>query len=83
MHSHQHLRNEGYTHKGWFGICPVYLGNLDQEYCVKVAPRWWFVVPLFVVSEWWQGAIIYVRTWAYPEYEPSWEFEVTGELDGQ
>lgn len=69
----------GYTHKGWFGICPVYLGNLGSD-IVKVAPRWEAVVPLFVISEWFQGAAIYVCTLFYPEYVPTWKFRVTEEL---
>lgn len=83
MLSHQQLRAEGYTHKGWFGVCPVYLGGHEQQYCVKVAPRWWYVVPLFWVSFAAQAVAIYFCSWFNPEYVPCWAFRVTGELDGQ
>ena len=68
-----------FTHKGWFGICPVYLGDLDRE-PVQIAPRWWAVVPLFVISEWWQGATIYVCSWLNPDYVPVFKLKITGEL---
>ena len=28
--------NVTYTHKGWFGICPIYLGVIDGE-CVTLS----------------------------------------------
>lgn len=72
------LLNE-YTHYGWFGICPVYLANLDTE-CPAVAPRRELYVPLFVISEWLLGAAIYVKTFLDPEWVPYWPIRVTGEL---
>jgi hypothetical protein len=68
-----------YSHRGWFGICPIYLGNLHSD-APAVAPRWELAVPLFVVSEWWQGACIYICTLVDPEYIPCWKFRITGEL---
>lgn len=75
------LYKSDYTHKGWFGICPIYLRNPDSD-CPTVAPRWNWVVPLFVVSEWWQGAAIWLCTVVNPDYEPRWKIRITGELNG-
>lgn len=83
MLSYQQLRAEGYTHKGWFGVCPVYLGGHEREDCIKVMPRHRWTVPLFVVSQWFQGAMIYVCSWLNPDYIPCWSFKVTGEICGQ
>jgi len=73
-------RKSDYTHKGWFGICPVYLYNTDKD-PIGIAPRWECVVPLFVVSEWFQGASIWLCTLANPMYVPYWKIKVTGELN--
>ncbi len=70
-----------YTHKGWFGICPIYIGKLHSD-APAVAPRWEWVVPLFVISEWWQGAAIWVCTLVNPAYTPLWKLRITGALHG-
>jgi hypothetical protein len=39
------------THKGWFGLCPVYLGDLNSESPV-VVERLAIYAPLLAFSEW-------------------------------
>jgi hypothetical protein len=45
------LKTEKFTHKGWFGVCPVYLGDLDTE-IPSVTPRYdsWVFTFLFHFS---------------------------------
>ena len=69
-----------YTHRGWFGICPILIGNLHTECpCVQPINRW--VVPLFWVSEKGQGAFIWLRTYLNPHYVPEWKLIVTRALN--
>lgn len=37
-----------YTHVGWFGPCPVYLGDLTSE-CPSVTPRWPWATVIFAL----------------------------------
>ena len=71
--------NITYTHKGWFGICPIYLGDIEGECNVTAMHDWleW----LMDVSEVLMGLAISVRCWLNPEYEPMFAMRVTGELE--
>jgi hypothetical protein len=83
MASKKQILKEGYTHYGWFGICPVYLGNLEDPFAVKVAPRWWSVIPLFHINLWIQASCIYLQSYFDPSYQPCWVFSIEGEIDDQ
>ena len=68
-----------FTHKGWLGICPVYIGGLDDEGPV-IAERHWSFIPLMKISEFMQRLCRFVLSAINPHYEPMWAIRVTGEL---
>ena len=39
------------THKGWFGFCPIYLGDVYSDATVIVERRVW-LRPVMVLSQW-------------------------------
>lgn len=39
-----------YTHRGWFGVCPVHVGGLGTS-APDIDPRHFLLEPLFWVSE--------------------------------
>jgi len=68
-----------YTHYGWFGICPVYLGDISGEAPVMAernwVPGWWLSV-----SEWIFGKCILLRSIVDADYEPMWPIAIGGEI---
>lgn len=68
-----------FTHKGWFGICPVYLADLDGDGAI-VEPRSALLWPLMRLSEAFMGLAILVCSAIYEDYEPVFAIRVTGEL---
>jgi len=48
------------THKGWFGLCPVYIGDIHGDAPLLVE-RHWSLLPLMVISEWLFAAIMFVQ----------------------
>lgn len=68
-----------FTHRGWFGICPVYLGRLDQPEPVVHERRPW-MLPLMLFSECMYGIVFWVIGLVRPDYEPAWPIQVTGRL---
>lgn len=69
---------EGFTHKGWLGLCPVYLGNLESEGPL-VAARWGCVEWLLDLSEAIYSVTMPVYHWLTGE-EPMYAIRVTGEI---
>jgi hypothetical protein len=69
-----------FTHKGWFGLCPVYFSGIESEGPV-IDPRREWMNPLMGFSEILFAAYIFVRTMIDVTYEPGWPLLVTGELD--
>ncbi|MBE2242453.1 MAG: hypothetical protein IAE86_06845 [Burkholderiaceae bacterium] len=67
------------THKGWFGVCPVYLADLDSD-APLVVERHWALVPLMLLSEACFGALFVLGS-LFAGFEPAWPISVTGELD--
>lgn len=68
-----------FTHRGWLGLAPVYIGNLESGSPVLRA-RW-------TLFEWWLdlnemmfGAVFALRAIADPSFEPLWPIRITGEL---
>lgn len=61
------------THKGWFGICPVYFGRLDTE-APLVVERHKLFLPLMMVSEFVFGLALMFSE------DPEWCLMITGEL---
>lgn len=66
------------THRGWFGICPVYLGDLDGD-APLVIERHWLLLPLMLLSECCYGLVFVVGS-ALAGFQPGWPLLVTGEL---
>lgn len=60
------------THKGWFGLCPVYMGDLGSD-APFVAARSPWLEPLFDLSK---GIFRIAHLW----FAPTWPLFVTGEL---
>ena len=69
-----------FTHKGWFGVCPVYLAEIETD-APLVEPRHWVFAPLFWFSDVSFRILIGVASIASPDYEPAWPIRVTGRLD--
>lgn len=69
-----------YTHKGWFGLCPIYIGSIDQD-PIEMCPRYNWLGWLFDFSVAVQEFSIEFLSAINPEYEPAWAIKVTGELD--
>ena len=61
------------THKGWFGVCPVYFGLLDSPAPV-VVERHRLLLPLMMISEFVFGLVMLMFD------DPKWPLMVTGEL---
>jgi hypothetical protein len=54
-----------FTHKGWFGICPVYIHNYESdEDAVIVAERHWSMLPLGLISVIGYWAVNSYRDWS-------------------
>jgi hypothetical protein len=68
-----------FTHYGWFGCCPVKIGDLDSDAPV-LAPRWMVLEWLFDIQEVVQGLAIGLCSMLNPEYEPQWKIRVSGEI---
>jgi hypothetical protein len=52
-----------YTHKGWFGLCPVFIGNIEADGpdgpCIKA--RHWSLEWLFDLSAALMDAVMFVQ----------------------
>jgi len=65
-----------FTHRGWFGVCPIYLDGLGDG--PVLAPRHWIFEPLLWISE---AAFALANFWLSatdPEFEPGFPIRVTG-----
>lgn len=67
------------THKGWFGICPVHIGNLHDD-APFIHPRHWLFEPLFWLCELFFTALFFSFTRVDPGLSPQVPLLVTGEL---
>lgn len=69
------------THKGWFGLCPIYMGTMDgDESAPLIVERHWVFVPLFLLSELIFSVMFAAISLFDLTYEPEWPIRVTGEL---
>ena len=75
------MRTCTYTHKGWFGMCPIYLARIDSPSGPDVDERHWLLTPWMNFNEWLVGAWIFVRSMFDPDYEPMFPMLVTGKLE--
>lgn len=69
-----------WTHKGQFGLCPVYLAQIESVRGPIMAPRHWTLVPLLHLSEILYMVYFTLRGVVDMDYEPEWVIKVTGEL---
>ena len=67
------------THRGFFGVCPVYLGDLDGPAPLVVPRRAW-LDPLLDLSAGAFAAINWLGTQCNPLWAPRWPVVVTGRL---
>lgn len=72
-------RTVTYTHKGWFGLCPIYLADVKGD-CPDIDVRHSSLAWLLSVTEYLFGAIFLLATAMNPHYEPAWPILVTGRL---
>ena len=70
----------GFTHKGWFFLCPVYLNPEDGE-GMDVAARYSWLEWWFDVNHWLFSIVVTIVSFFNPDYEPMFPFRVTGELE--
>lgn len=68
-----------YTHKGWFGLCPVYVGNLDGG-AVELEARHWTLEWLFDLSEIILGICFACNALIDPHFDAMWPIKLTGKL---
>lgn len=68
-----------FTHCGWFGVCPVYMADIDGEAPV-VHPRHILLAPLFWLSEALFALLSLIASGVCPQWEPVWPLRVTAEL---
>lgn len=69
-----------FTHVGWLGICPVYIGAMDDPDCAKLATRNGIPEWVMDLSEALLGLAMLVRSTLNPAIEPLYPIRVTGEL---
>lgn len=67
------------THKGWFGLCPVYLAAPDSA-GADVHERHWVFAPLMWLSLALYGLCFAIAEAMDPLFEPQWPLKVTGQL---
>lgn len=68
-----------FTHKGWFGICLIYIAELESDEPV-IVERHWLFGPLFYASELLYDVCFFLHGMMDPEFEPYFPLRVTGEL---
>jgi len=66
-----------YTHKGWFGFCPVYLADTFSGNPIVVPRRDW-LRPLLDLAIAVQETSIGVCSLMNPHWEPMWKIRLTG-----
>ena len=68
------------THKGWFGICPVYYANLHSE-APLVIERHWIFAPLHDFSLFTYNCIGWIADLMESGYDMPYPLRVTGEIE--
>ena len=69
-----------YTHKGWFGFCPIFLANTFSD-SPDVTSRTEWLMPVLKFNIWLQELAIAACTLMDPDWEPTWKIRLTGELE--
>lgn len=66
------------THKGWFGVCPIYIADPDDA--MFVHPRHWTLAWLLWLSEGIYDVAFIACAVINPAFEPKWPIRISGEL---
>lgn len=66
-----------YSHRGWFGFCPVYVNN-PYTNCPSVCPRHPLLMPLMYLNVEIQRMAIAACAMMAPDWEPVWKIKLTG-----
>lgn len=66
-----------YSHRGWFGFCPVYVNNPFSG-SPDVCPRKPWLMPLMHLNIAIQRMAISVCATMDPTWEPTWKIKLTG-----
>lgn len=74
------MKKTEFTHKGWFGICPVFYAELSGPAPI-VAPRGILLAPFLWFSEACFALCFAVQSVLDPCSEPAWPLRVTGKLE--
>lgn len=69
-----------FTHRGWLGLCPVYIGNLESDSPLLMARRPWLEW-LLTASTWGFHTVNIVCSALNPNFEPGFPIRVTGRID--
>lgn len=65
------------THKGWLGLCPIYLTDPTQG-PLHLEARHWVLEPLLDLSEALQRTVNWLLSLVDPHHEPGFSILVTG-----
>lgn len=71
-----------YTHKGWFGICPIYIGNFQKVNDIPdIDYRHWIFQPLMLVSGFTIDSYHFIMSMIDDLHEPMYTMYITGKLN--
>lgn len=69
-----------FTHRGWFGLCPVFVGMVESEGPALMARHpvleWWLDLQEILL-----GSAGFVLSLLNPGYEPMWPIRIGAPLD--
>lgn len=68
-----------FTHRGWFGLCPVRIARLDSP-CPVLEAAHWSLEWLMDLSEVLLCAAAWVHAQLDPAYEPEWPIWLAAEI---
>lgn len=71
--------NRKYTHRGWFGFCPIYIGGIHTD-CPDVKARRPWLEKLLFLNIWLQETSIAFCSMVDPGWEPTWKIRITSEV---
>lgn len=75
------MSSQRFTHEGWFGICPVYIGDLDTDCpALTLRPENIFTTVLYYLSEYGFKAFFTLASVVNPSWQPRFPIRVTEQL---
>lgn len=73
------MKKTKFTHKGWFGFCPIYLKDPFSNN-PTITPRYSWLMPVMRLNIFLQELAIGVCSFVNPSWEPAWKMRLTGKL---